>query len=83
MWMNQAKLKILERFGSQDNFAFVSRTNRAKVSRTLNGLDTLSSAEEARWSKALGMSVDALREMLEASRPNIRRVFEEEASHGG
>ena len=48
------KLKILERFGSQCNFARAVGVGESVISRTIRGRRPLSDTERKLWAKKLG-----------------------------
>lgn len=47
------KLKIIELYDSQEDFAEAMEIDRATVSRTINGRRILSHKEKNRWAKKL------------------------------
>jgi len=50
----QLKARIIERFGSQADFAERVMVDESKVSRIIRGRRSLSPEDVRRWSKALG-----------------------------
>ena len=50
----QLKAKIIERYGSQADFAERIKEDESKVSRIVRGRRSLSPEDVRRWSKALG-----------------------------
>jgi plasmid maintenance system antidote protein VapI len=50
----QLKAKIIERYGSQADFAHSMRVDESLVSRIIRGRRSLSPEDVKRWSEALG-----------------------------
>jgi hypothetical protein len=54
------KARIIEKFGTQTDFAFFNNIPESTVSRVLNGRWNLNEDEIERWSKVLGHDISDL-----------------------
>jgi len=54
------RLKIIEHFGKQSDFALALNSRDAFVSRVLNGREQLNDQQKTLWSKKLETPVDEL-----------------------
>jgi hypothetical protein len=67
--MTPLQLKILERYGSQANFALRLGMQDSVISRTLNGYRKLSVREAKKWQRLLGCSFDLLVPFVKDAEP--------------
>ena len=51
------KFKIIEKFGTQADFAYEIKSHEETVSRVVNARRTLSAKKQEQWAKALGCEV--------------------------
>ena len=54
------KARIIERYGSQSNFAFATRTDEAIISKIVRGRRKPTEAQRVTWAGLLGADVDTL-----------------------